>query len=82
METGGSGNLPSTTTPTISLKSAGSEAYYKTQTEKLDKENKQLKLKLDALEKENKELKKSLYELSFRLVFRNKFGNLCTMQHL
>eukprot|EP01117_Protostelium_nocturnum_P012366 TRINITY_DN4558_c0_g1_i1.p1 TRINITY_DN4558_c0_g1~~TRINITY_DN4558_c0_g1_i1.p1 ORF type:complete len:604 (+),score=202.83 TRINITY_DN4558_c0_g1_i1:53-1864(+) len=44
----------------------GSESYYRNQAEKLDKENKQLKSKMDTIERENRELKKSLYDLSFR----------------
>ncbi|PRP73304.1 hypothetical protein PROFUN_16878, partial [Planoprotostelium fungivorum] len=42
------------------------DSYYRNQAEKFDKENKQLKAKLDTIERENRDLKKSLYELSFR----------------
>eukprot|EP01114_Cavostelium_apophysatum_P020950 TRINITY_DN7171_c0_g1_i1.p1 TRINITY_DN7171_c0_g1~~TRINITY_DN7171_c0_g1_i1.p1 ORF type:complete len:525 (-),score=115.98 TRINITY_DN7171_c0_g1_i1:236-1810(-) len=51
---------------TLSSEIGSSEAYYKSQVEKLSKDNKLLKQKLDGMEKENRNLKKSLYELTVR----------------
>jgi len=51
---------------TLNKLSGQPDSYYRNHAEKLDKENKQLKARLDTIERENRDLKKSLYDLSFR----------------
>jgi hypothetical protein len=46
----------------------GTEAFYKTQLEKLQKENAGLKEKVESLEMDNRELKNSVYQLSVKYV--------------
>nr|XP_024361071.1 WD repeat-containing protein 5B-like isoform X1 [Physcomitrium patens]XP_024361072.1 WD repeat-containing protein 5B-like isoform X1 [Physcomitrium patens]XP_024361073.1 WD repeat-containing protein 5B-like isoform X1 [Physcomitrium patens]XP_024361074.1 WD repeat-containing protein 5B-like isoform X1 [Physcomitrium patens]XP_024361075.1 WD repeat-containing protein 5B-like isoform X1 [Physcomitrium patens]XP_024361077.1 WD repeat-containing protein 5B-like isoform X1 [Physcomitrium patens] len=55
---------PSSRLSLSSVKTSGSEAYYKSNLDLVLKENKQLRQRLDQLEKENRGLKKAVYDLS------------------
>lgn len=57
---------PSSRLSLSSVKTSGSEAYYKSNLDLVLKENKQLRQRLDQLEKENRGLKKAVYDLSVR----------------
>lgn len=57
---------PSSRLSLSSVKTSGSEAYYKSNLDLALKENKQLRQRLDQLEKENRGLKKAVYDLSVR----------------
>lgn len=57
---------PSSRLSLSSVKTSGSEAYYKSNLDLVLKENKQLRQRVDQLEKENRGLKKAVYDLSVR----------------
>ena len=57
---------PSSRLSLNTVKTSGSEAYYKSNLDLVLKENKQLRQRLDQLEKENRGLKKAVYDLSVR----------------
>lgn len=68
---------PSSRLSLSSVKTSGSEAYYKSNLDLVLKENKQLRQRLDQLEKENRGLKKAVYDLSVRCASRPLFEWHC-----
>lgn len=57
---------PSSRLSLSSVNTSGSEAYYKSKLDSVQKENKNLKQRVDQLEIENRGLKKAVYDLSVR----------------